>query len=134
MLGSPKRVWFSNEGTDCMIYSKMKMWTYYASQPMNECMKALLRKPHIFGDNPCIPEQYECVHYSDSCLYITFLGGKMKRTEYIVRFHEVQGKTKIIFQFQHELFGFPPMTSVYTIDALMMERISAIREENDNEE
>ena len=58
----------------------------------------------------------------------------MKRTEYIVRFYEVQGKTKIIFEFQHELFGFPPMTSVYTIDALMMERISAIREENDNEE
>mgnify|MGYP003296228104 CR=1 FL=1 len=52
--------------------------------------------------------------YNDDypCLYITFLGGKMKRTEYIVRFYEVQGKTKIIFEFQHELFGFPPMTSV----------------------
>lgn len=116
-----------------MNYSKVKMWTYYASQPMNECMKALLRKPHIFGDNPCIPEQYECVNYSDSCLYITFLGGKMKRTEYIVRFYEVQGKTKIIFQFQHELFGFPPMTSVYVIDCFMKERLNALREKNVND-
>lgn len=110
-----------------MVWSKAKPWTYYASQQAKDCMEALLKEPHTFGKHPCAPEHYKCVRYLDSCLYITFLGGKMKRTEYIVRFYTEEEQTKIMFEFQHELFGLPPMTSVYTIDSLMQERINASR-------
>lgn len=108
------------------LYSNNR-WIYLSTLSIKECKKVLLSEPQTFGDNPCFPEHYECNIYSDTCLQITFKGGKIKRTEYLVSFFPETNFTKIVLDFQHELFGFPPMTSVYVIDKFMKEKIQAYR-------
>lgn len=105
-------------------------WVYCTGLSIPECIGTILREPRTFGDNPFNLENYECIFCSDSQLLVTFTGchfGKMKRTEYLMHFHPGEKVNHIFLEFRHELLGFPPMTSVLTIDKFMQEKIQASR-------
>lgn len=103
-------------------------FTYCTELSVLECIHAISCEPKTFGNNPLNLECYESEKLSENQLRLTFKGGQyggFVRTEYLADFILQNGGTKIILQFQKEIWGFFPMTSTHHLDIFMQQKVKA---------